>query len=95
MANNTTGNVWELDTAGVISTNPVVVKNFVYKPGANNDDLLVLDNLGRTILDVKAPADITTVPQLSVAPGGPGGQKTFQGLDLNTIDGGTLYVYLG
>lgn len=49
MANSTTGSVWKIDTAGVISTNPVYVKRMRYLPNAEADQLIVQDNGGNEV----------------------------------------------
>jgi len=49
MANSTTGNVWKIDTAGSISTNPVYVKRIRYLPDAEDDQLIILDNGGNEV----------------------------------------------
>ena len=90
MANSTTGSIWALDTAEAVSTNPVTIMGFVYKPAANSDDIILKDSTGMVILDWDASADITLTPQIGVMFPKP---KTYNGLTVDTIDGGVLYVY--
>ena len=91
MANNVTGPVWNLDTAGVVTTKPVTILGFVYKPAANSNHIVVKDNSGNIIIDWLASNSIAANPQIGLTlPQA----KTFQGLNVDTIDGGNLFVYL-
>jgi len=89
MANDTTGNPWVLDTAGVITTNPLHILRMVWTPTTDGDDILVTDNSGHYTWNLKAIAattdqEIEYVKEL-------GGSSN--GLNLVTLDHGTLYVY--
>ena len=88
MANDTTGNPWVLDTAGVITTNPFVVKRMVWTPTTAGDDILVNDNSG-TVWSLKALAADSNqgIEYERVL------ENTINGLNLVTIDHGTLYIY--
>lgn len=91
MANNINGDVWILDTAGVVTTKPVKVNRIIFEPGANSDDVILKDNKGTVILNWTAAADITAQQQFGADFDG----RWYQGLNLETIDGGTLRVYVG
>lgn len=91
MANNTTGRVWEIDTAAEIITNGMVkVIRMEWHPAAANNDLTIKDYAGTTIWDVDALAE---------APAGvevwDSGPVSFRGFNVSVIDGGTLYVTIG
>ena len=89
MANDTTGNPWVLDTAGVITTNPFVVKRMVWTPTTVSDDILVQDNSGGTVWSLKAiAADSNQGISYELVLDG-----SLNGLNLVTIDHGTLYIY--
>lgn len=90
MANDTTSNPWVLDTAAEIATEQVMVESMEWVPNAAANDLIVKDSAGNIKWDVDA-----------IAGGTPGKEVTpwnkplrMIGFDLDTIDGGTLYVYL-
>lgn len=90
MANDITGRVWSLDTAGVITTGPVKIDRIIFEPGANSDNVVLEDNQGKEIISWTAAADITTQEQFGSDMDG----RWFQGLNLTTIDGGTLKVHV-
>ena len=89
MANSTTGNPWVLDTAGVITTSAMGVKRMVWTPEADSDDIDITDNAGNTLWALKAIA--------ADANQGIEYERVFEGsvngINLVTIDSGTLYVY--
>lgn len=92
MSNATTGNPWILDTAGVITKNNVWLEKMVYVPNAADNDLIVEDNAGLVVWQVRAIA--ASANNESV------GMETFEGpmlmngFELATIDAGSLRVYL-
>ena len=88
MANVTTGNPWVLDTAGVITTNPLYVKRFLWTPTTDGDDILVHDNAGNVLWSLKAVAADTNegIEYERIIEG------SVNGLNLVTIDNGTLNV---
>lgn len=91
MSNDTTGNPWVLDTAGVIQTRPITIKAMKYTPTTAGDDLLVEDNAGHDIWKFKAvAADANEQIEYFWA----GKDITFSGFNLTTIDHGTLTVYI-
>ena len=90
MANIYGHSQWILDTAGVVTTDKVRINKMEWRPNAAADDLLIYDNNAETIWVTKALA------------GGTAGKEDFSpskpfdalGFDVETIDGGTLYVWL-
>lgn len=91
MANDTTGNPWKLDTAGVIRTKPVTIKAMEWRPTTAGDDISVTSNDGSEIWAFKALAADSN--------GGieykwPGKDVAFSGFNLVTIDNGNLKVYV-
>ena len=92
MGNSVVGPILNLDSAGVVDkAKPYQIQAIVYKPAANSNDVILFDGNGETIIDWDASADITITPQIAL---------TFpvslrvRGLDVNTIDGGNLFIYL-
>lgn len=90
MANNTTGNPWILDTAGVITTQPVNVITMEWVPNAADDDLTINDTSGNVIWD----RDALTGGTAGMEKFGPSKFFRANGFNLSVIDGGTLYVYV-
>jgi hypothetical protein len=93
MSNVTTANPWILDTAAVITTEPVRVRRMTYIPNAADNDLEVKHaNGGGVIWVTRAIAAASNNESV--------GQEAFEGpigcsgFNLATIDGGKLYVYL-
>ena len=89
MANYTTGNPWKLADSGVITTNPMSVKRMVWTPEADGDDIDITDNAGNTLWAFKAIAADSNqgIEYERVFEG------SVNGINLVTIDSGTLYVY--
>lgn len=94
MANDTSGSVWALDTAATIKTfnQRVKIISMYWRPNATNDDLDVRDGNGNAVLWLT-----------KALTGGTAGAETWHqsapvwsnGLKVETIDGGTLYVHVG
>lgn len=90
MANIYGHSQWILDTAGVITTDTVRISKMEWAPNSADDDLLIYDNNAEAVWVTKAIA------------GGTAGRESWTpsvpfnalGFDLETIDGGTLYVWL-
>jgi hypothetical protein len=98
MSNDTTSDrLWTLDTTGVISAvlTPIIVRKLVFFPAAIDDDILIQDysplSVLRTAITLKA--NHTDVNPVALDFGRTG--REINGFKLATIDGGTLYVYLG
>jgi hypothetical protein len=90
MANVTTGGFWKLDTAAVIDTGIVHVANLIWdSPTAAEDDIVIEDNGGNLIWEMKAIAGGTGITyERSI-------NAACNGFNLSTIDSGTLYVQIG
>lgn len=94
MANVTTSNPWILDTAEVVITDRVRILKMVFYAGTAADDLAVAHANGSSIWKVRAAAAATNYedyagvvfefPEPFIA----------DGLDVVTIDGGELWVWL-
>ena len=95
MANDTTGNPWVLDTAGVIRTAPIKVLAMEWRPvTAEGDDLSVVDNSGHEIWTEKALA-VDASGQISYQWANNGNRgMSCNGFNLATIDSGTLRVWI-
>ena len=93
MGNSTVGNPWVLDTAATIlaAGNPVVVEKMIWYPNAADDDLIVKDGNGNVKWVVRAAAGAPNKESYGaeVCAACP---FDSDGFDLDTIDGGTLYV---
>jgi hypothetical protein len=90
MANSTSGNPWKIDTAGVISTKPVYVHHMSWTPEADGDDISVIDNGSNDLWSLKAlVGDANQSIELT---------RTFEtqlnGINVSTLDSGTLYVFI-
>jgi hypothetical protein len=94
MANVTTSNPWILDTAGVITANPVSVAKIRYYPNAADNDLSIGHGDGTVVWVTRAIAASSSnesVGQEEIVFQPPMG---FTGFKINVIDAGTVYVYL-
>lgn len=90
MANSTTGNPWKLDTTGVISTNTIYVKRIRWTPTTDAHDILIHDNAGHEVWSLKAIAgDTNQAIPYWIEIDGP-----VNGINLVTLDSGTVHVYL-
>jgi len=93
MANSYYGNPWILDTAGVISTTPVIVTKMEWQPNAASDSLEVRDNASKAVVWKRT--------SISAAPAGievwdaPADGFYMNGFDLESVGSScTLYVWL-
>jgi hypothetical protein len=90
MANDTTGNPWSLDTAGVIQTRPLTIKSMEWNsPTTDTHTLDVTDNAGHKIWAKTAIAGGSGIDYAWEK-----SDVSFKGFNLVTIDSGTLYVYV-
>jgi hypothetical protein len=90
MANVTTGGFWKLTDAAVIATGIVHVTNLIWdSPSASADDIVIKDNGGNLIWEMKAIAGGTGITYER------GINASCNGFNLDTIDSGTLYVQIG
>jgi len=92
MANDITGRMWELDTAGVIYTDNITIRMITWDPDAAARTLTIIDNNGNKI-----------IPTTTSIAASPAGRETFnfnepivrQGFNLSVLGGGTLNVLIG
>ena len=86
---DTTG-LWVVDTTGNLDTDPVNIIEVVYIPSAANDDLILSDTSDNPAIVLKAGAtDASPVHMSFHHPG-----RRLPNLKVNTIDGGTAYIYM-
>jgi len=86
----TTGNPWISTTAETVYSNPVVVRRMKWTPTTSGDDLLVKDLGGNTLWSLKAIAadsnqGISYTEELGFS---------VNGIVVETIDHGTLYIFI-
>lgn len=86
----TTGNPWSATSAGVVTTSNVYVKRMVWTPTTDGDDLDVQSNDGSKLWSYKAIAadsdqKIEYVREFD---------QVVNGINVATIDNGTLYIYV-
>lgn len=85
-----TTKLWVVDETGTLNEGGVTVVKVVYIPSAAADDLILDDNADNTAIVLKAgPSDASPV-QLDFGNKG----RKLPSLKVNTIDGGTAYIYL-
>ena len=91
MATTKTGNPWIVTSADTtVHTSPVRVNYMSWYPAASGDDILVKDNGGNTLWSLKALAgganeNIETRKDFNCS---------VNGINVTTIDSGTLYIHL-
>jgi hypothetical protein len=91
MATTKTGNPWIVTSADTtVHTSPVRVNYFKWTPEASGDDILVKDNGGNTLWDLKALAG-SSDQNISVSLNL---NCSVNGINVTTIDSGTLYIHL-
>jgi hypothetical protein len=89
MANDLSGNPWKIDTAAVITTDPVRIHQCVWQePSASGEDLTIVDNANRIIWDENSLSGGTGVSIEQDLHG-----LVYSGFNVTVIDSGTLYVY--
>ena len=91
MANVMTGNVWKIDTAASLRTNPLYVHKMWWTPAVTGDDIDVQDAGGNSIWKYKAIAGDTALTLSYDAPWEAG---VMNGINVATIDGGELYIQI-
>jgi hypothetical protein len=94
MANNVANNPWILDTAGVITTNPTSVSRIRWYPNAADDDLSVGHGDGSVVWATRAAtgaASNESVGQEEIVFQPP---MAFAGVKLNTLDAGTVHLFV-
>lgn len=85
MANSITGNPWTIDTAGVITTSAVFIKNLLWTNATDGDTLVILDNAGRDIIRAK---------YLAAGDNNFGEFRWVQGFNVTTIGSGEVTVVI-
>ena len=93
MANDLTGQVWEIDTAFdsteiAAHNGPIRVQRMEYNPGAADNDLTIVDNSGSILWDVDALAEAPAGKEVYDQ----GEVIAFNGINVSVIDAGTLYI---
>ena len=88
-AEKTTTNLWVIDEAGALETDPCIVMMVLFVPNAANDDLIINDAAGNTAIVMKAGAGDASPVLLNFGTYG----RRFVSLTVATIDGGTAYLY--
>lgn len=100
MSNSTTSErLWSFTTAtgGDIADagTPVIIRKLFFLPAAVDDDVVIQEydtsGTARTAIVMKADHAAAEPIEIDFGPGG----RRLNGFNLYTIDGGTLYVYLG
>lgn len=95
MANTKYNGRWVLDTAEAVvaAGTPVRINAVLYVGTADEDDCILHDGNGKEICKFKLGDVSVNGYQQSMNFGKDG--QVVDGLDLDTIDSGVLYVYLG
>ena len=100
MANDTTSErLWSLTDVAVINAVGIqtIVKKLIFVPAAIDDDFIIQEyaptQAGALRSAIVLKANHTDVNPISIDFGRNG--RKLNGFKLSTIDGGTLYVYLG
>lgn len=91
MANVMTGNVWTIDTAASLRTNPLYVHKMWWTPTAAGNDIDVQDAGANSVWAYKAIAGATDQTITYEWPGEPG---ILNGINVATLDAGTLYIQI-
>lgn len=92
MANDYGLNVWRLDTAGVVTTDEVVVKKVIFKPNDTGDDVVLKDSAGHVCYE--------SMNALAATPIGDTSEEWLSGLNMKGFNLSTLsssavlFVYL-
>jgi len=89
MANSVVTNPITIDTAGVISTEPVTIKAIQVRMTAATNTVLLSDADGAPVYSTVATAE-----QLTDGITVPGGIKLTKGLTATTVDGASTIIYL-
>ena len=90
-ANIMTGNVWYIDTAASLRTDPLYVHTMWWKPAAAGHDILIQDAGGNTIWSYKAIAGDTA---FTIPIEWPGAAGMMNGINVVTLDSGHLYIQI-
>lgn len=87
MANNITGNPWYIDSVGTLLRQRFKFDGGIWNNAAAGAHLILMDNIGRTVLSATFPTDLVPVeiPKMGWV----------NGLVCATIDGGNVTIYVG
>ena len=89
MANNLTGNPYSVDTAAVITTKPIQINKIVWEsPTTDGHTIDITDNAGHKIFSKAALAGGTGISYSDDF------GMVFSGLNVATIQSGTVYIYI-
>ena len=96
MGNTTTQSPWILDTAStttyiLAAGNRIQVNKMIWYPNAANNDIIIKDGNGNEKWNVRATAD--SANKESYGAEHFTGPEEFDGFQLHTLDGGSVYVY--
>jgi hypothetical protein len=91
MGNVMTGNIWKIDTAASLRTDPLYVHKMWWKPAASGDTILIKDAGGNEIWDYYALAGDSNLGITFEWPGQPG---VLNGINVATLDDGELYIQI-
>jgi hypothetical protein len=92
MANDFTKRPMEIDTAGA-DTGTYDIKEFEYHPGAADNDLEIQDTAGNVLWKVRAQFacannEASNILYRTIE------RRDVKGINVVTIDGGTLYIHI-
>jgi hypothetical protein len=89
---NSVTKLWVVTDTGDLQTSETtaIVTHVMFEPQAVSDDLVIEDGRGNTAIALKAGSVETACVNWRGEPGG----DRFNGLKVETIDGGTAYIYL-
>jgi len=94
MANNLGGNPWVIDTAGLITSDPLRVQKMRWHPNASDNDCTVCHADGSPIWPIRAIASAANNESVGCEEVDFNPPWPCYGLRVLAIDGGTLYVYV-
>jgi hypothetical protein len=81
----------KVDSTGTLQTSATdaVVMKVTFYPAVTGDDLVIRDGQGNDAIIMKADMDVLRMQKEDFE-----GGRRFKGLKVQTIDGGTGYIYL-
>lgn len=92
MANSfkTTTNLWVVDETGDLNTTPVIVMAVIFLPTDVNQTVIISDTSDNPAIVLRSGATDKTPVCFNCHPYG----REYLNLKCNTIDAGTVYIYL-